>query len=79
MNIDDLTDAQASKLLASVRHRENKRARARAYHLRHADKINRKRRVKYHEEKVRLEILEESDGEDVGSAEGQDQVQLGDR
>lgn len=74
MNIDKLTDAEAVKLLGAIKRRDRRRKKAREYHQRHAEKINRRRRASYLDDKLRLKELDR-EREDVGSGSGRDEVQ----
>lgn len=72
MNIDDLTDAEAARMLGAVQRRSRKRLRARNYHYKHSERINKRRRARYLEDKLRLGELE--DEPSVGSEPGQDEI-----
>ena len=56
--IDSLNEKAAVELLDALSQRDRRRARARAYHARHAPKINKKRRARYLEQTMKLKELD---------------------
>jgi len=59
MDVDKLSDAEAHALLLAKRRRDRKRKRDRAYWQTHKAKLNRKRRERYAQESLLVEMLEE--------------------